>query len=935
MHMFVKNKFVPFVLALAFFLLALTAASAQAGGEITGIVTDPKGGVVVGAAVTASDPVGGQSYTATTDGQGRYKIEGLPAGTYTVTVLAEGFKDTRQENVKVVEGKSALLSVKLELAPLAGESVTVNASGTKANTDPVYQQVRQMASGAADFAGDYATVTNLALKREAATFTLKSGEVYFLKPVEGRITGAVFIGEGEMTLTPPTDVEKQSLAIFVDQPTLTEQFTALVMRFSDHTFDEVKASPTARMATGGAQAERARGLFRDNQTLMRKELRSNTDLRTLTDLYSTAGQRPGYFSVFINGRRFNKLIYEVDPLGLPYVSPEQVALVSHGTTDGGIWTAFYMADEYRKRTANSNYDRRLIDITRHEIDAALKGTRLIVTDRMTFRARESGARVLPFDLYPGLRVSHVQDEQGNELNFIQESKNADGDFGIILPQSTQAAKTYKLTVQYEGDGAVRDFGGGNFALITRSNWYPSTSGTQFGDRATFDITFRYPKGNVFVATGELVAPETEEGDVKVAHWTSGTTELAVAGFNYGKFTKKEEADKDSGYNVEFYANKSAAPQVKDRQTRDQMAEMATGQSMEQLTGGEVLSSGTGATTGSADEALTVTKNSMRVYNAFFGRLPYTRVALTQQPAANFGQSWPTLVYMPFTAFMDPTQRLRYYNSSQAAADTFWAYVGPHELAHQWWGHILGWTSYHDQWMSEGFAEFSASLYVQFIVRDPAKFHNFWEDQRKLIVEASPATKGRKPYTVGPVTQGYRLNSGKTGGVARYMIYPKGAFILHMLRQLMYDKKTGDARFQAMMQDFVKTYFNKDVSTEDFKRIVDKHTIPEADLDENHRMDWFFNQWVYGTEIPSYHFEYQLNGNGFSGRITQSGVSDKFKMRVPIYVDYGKGWLRLGSVTLNGNSSFDIPATQLPQTPKRVAIAALDDVLAVQTDNVKK
>ena len=201
------------------------------------------------------------------------------------------------------------------------------------------------------------------------------------------------------------------------------------------------------------------------------------------------------------------------------------------------------------------------------------------------------------------------------------------------------------------------------------------------------------------------------------------------------------------------------------------------------------------TTGMADAALADAQNASRIYNMYFGKLPYTRLAMTQQPAANFGQAWPTLVYMPYLAFIDTTQRAQLLGT-RGGTDTFWRYVAPHEIAHQWWGHIIGWDSYHDQWMSEGFAEFSASLYVQFI-RGNDKFIDFWEDLRKQIVEASPATKDRKPYTIGPVTQGYRLNNGKTGGAARFLIYPKGAYILHMLRMMMYaQNKGGDARFQA-------------------------------------------------------------------------------------------------------------------------------------------
>jgi hypothetical protein len=405
-----------------------------------------------------------------------------------------------------------------------------------------------------------------------------------------------------------------------------------------------------------------------------------------------------------------------------------------------------------------------------------------------------------------------------------------------------------------------------------------------------------------------------------------TTELAVAGFNYGKFKKKEIADQDSGYNIEFYANEDVPDELRQIQQDIERAETAGIQTMTTL--------GSISTTKMADSALADAQNAARIYNLFFGKLPYTRIAMTQQPAGFFGQAWPTLVFMPYTAFIDSTQRTQLMGL-RGGTNNFWRYVAPHEIAHQWWGHVVGWDSYHDQWMSEGFAEFSASLYVQYVRKDVAKFIDFWENQRKLIVEASPATKGRKPYTVGPVTQGYRLNSGKTGGVARYLIYPKGAYILHMLRMMMFDPaKTGDARFQDMMKDFIKTNFNQDVSTEDFKKAVEKHMTREMDVARNGRMDWFFNEWVYGTEVPSYRFDYQIGSDGtLKGQLTQSGVSNNFVMRVPVYLDYGKGWTKLGSATIVGNSSVDLNV-KLPSAPKRAAIAALNDVLAASIQNGK-
>ncbi len=915
-----RNLITPIIL-LALLTIPLLVVYA-AGGSIEGKVVDPKGAAITGATVTVTDDLNNQTFTAVTDAKGHYKIDSLPPSTYTVVISAAGFGDGRKEAVKVSEAATVPLDFKLEVAAVEA-TVSVTAGQLKPNTDPIYQSLRQQTRTDLDFVS-YATVSNLVLKREGATFTLKSGEIYFLAPVLGRYTGGVFIGDGEFNIQPPTENEKNSLKIFTNEPSLTEQFSSLVLRFTDKTFDEIKNNPSAKLGSNGPQAGRARDMFRENQTLLRTRLRENSELRILADLY--APQRPGFFTAFINGRRFSKLVYLFNPLGIPEVSPEEVLLFSYGDTDGGFWTAFHRIDEYKNGTASSAEDHRIVDLTRHEIDATIKGAHLTATDTATFRNLLPGTRVVLLSLYRTLRVSRVQDEQGRDLNFVQEGKDEDADFGIIMPQALEAGKTYKITVQYEGNDALRDSGGGNFILVPRSTWYPNNGGTQFGDRAIFDMTFHFPKGNTLVATGALVGPENRDGDQAIAKWSSGTTELAVAGFNYGKFKKKELADKGTGYNLEFYANEELPDEMKAIQHDVERAEAEGLQTYTTL--------GAMSTTSIANGALADAQNATRIYTAFFGKLPYTRIAMTQQPAGFFGQAWPTLVFMPYIAFLDTTQRAQLLGT-RFGTDNFWHYVAPHEIAHQWWGHTVGWDSYHDQWMSEGFAEFSASLYVQFVRKDQAKFIEFWEDQRKLIVDPSPATKDRRPYTVGPVTQGYRLNNGKTGSVARALIYPKGAYILHMIRMMMYDKQTGDSQFQKMMKDFIQTNYNKDISTEDFKAIVEKHITKDMDIAGNGRMDWFFNEWVYGTEMPSYRFDYKVSGDGtVSGRITQSGVSDNFAMLVPVYADFGKGWNKLGMATMIGNSSVDVADIKLPAVPKRVAICALNDVLAASIQNGK-
>jgi aminopeptidase N len=155
--------------------------------------------------------------------------------------------------------------------------------------------------------------------------------------------------------------------------------------------------------------------------------------------------------------------------------------------------------------------------------------------------------------------------------------------------------------------------------------------------------------------------------------------------------------------------------------------------------------------------------------------------------------------------------------------------------------------------------------------------------------------------------------------------------------MMWTPKEGDDRFRATMHDFLASYSLQAATTEDFKAIVEKHMSPQMDLEGNHKMDWFFNQYVYGTELPAYHFENQVtqNSDGTSAvhvKLTQSGVSPNFRMPVPLYLEFADGKvMRLGSVTITGSKTID-RTVQLPKMPapvKRASINYYYDVLAIE------
>ena len=179
--------------------------------------------------------------------------------------------------------------------------------------------------------------------------------------------------------------------------------------------------------------------------------------------------------------------------------------------------------------------------------------------------------------------------------------------------------------------------------------------------------------------------------------------------------------------------------------------------------------------------------------------------------------------------------------------------------------------------------------------------------------------------------GFRLNSEKNPGAYNKLVYPKGGYILHMLRSLMWDQQTGDDRFIAMMREFVQTNLYKSASTASFQAMVEKHMTPAMNLGGNRKMDWFFQQWAFGTDVLHYKLEYDVvPGQGqnvqLKATITQSGVGEGFRMAVPIYADFDGPQVRLGTAPLVGNTSLkiDIP---LPKKPRKVMINANFDVLA--------
>jgi hypothetical protein len=789
-------------------------------------------------------------------------------------------------NAVVSGGQAFAIVAPLAVAVvLAGVARSQNAAPAP-NSDPTYQALRNLTLG-----GEAVSVSNFDLKRDAGTFHLHSGTVCFTAPVNGKVTGAVFMGDGNFVLEPPAETEKRSLKLLTKEDEFSERFEHLVLRFTDSTYEEIKKAGGA----GGSGCDA--GLLKDSQHTMRHKLKQNLEVRLLEDVLSP--EPGGYFLAFIHGKHYNSQeLYEIDP----HDAGDQVHFSTYDERKSGEWASFPMS-------AKGGAEQ-LIGIEHQQLDTTLeKSANLIGTAKTTFTARRNGLKVVPLDLFRTLRVRKVTAEDGTALSFIQEDKNDDPQFAVILPKVLSAGENYTITTEYEGKEAVINEGEGNYYPVARENWYPNNPSGGLGEYAIYDMTFRIPKGMQIAATGAKLSDHNDGGQ-NVSVWKSEARQT-VAGFNFGRFRVEEARLSSPEYQVQSYANEEPPDWAR------------------LLQGG---TRGNLSTISLNKNALAEGEMAVQVYTDYFGPSLFKHLQLTQQTACNYGQSWPELVWLPICYYYDVT--LRHQLGIDWGDRGYWKVVTPHEVAHQWWGHTVGFSSYRDQWMSEGFADMSASLYLMMVEKDLKKFIKFWNDERELLLERD--AQGFRAIDAGPLTMGYRTSTTRTGmDTYRRLIYPKGAYVLHMIRMMMYDQQTGDQRFKETMQDFVQTYSGKSATTEDFKAMIEKHMTRQMNLEGNHKMDWFFNEYVYGTQLPTYKSDSTVDvgadGNAVLNlKVAQSGVDDKFRMLVPIYLEMADGSVAsLGRATLVGNSSIDqkVPLKGLKNQPRRVILNYYDDVLA--------
>ena len=791
----------------------------------------------------------------------------------------------------------------------------------------VYQQLSSLQGS-----GQGATAENAEWKRDAATFTFVAGRFGFAQPVAGRVLAAVFEGRGRIVIKPPTETGQHQLARFTKAPQLADEFKQAVFFFTDDSWTELQH---LLRVSGGASANAATQVLSAAQRKYAErfnnwwENRYNPTLRNLAarmlaDLTDPSSR--GFFLADFKAEHAGSLLYHIswnrDPLLHSDIgNDEEVQLIHYDLRNYSEWWAgFHLADEYQ--TTPQPEHLKLLAHCRNEKIAAKIDNSNHLSAKATLEYEVNGAspRLLPLQLRGVLRISAVTDGSGRKLAFIQEGRNLDNDPWVLLPEPAAADKTYVLNIEYAEDSTresrvIFQRGSGLYYVTARESWFPSFG--VFVDRTLFTLHFLSPKKYKLVATGRLVSSE-KQSDALATAWETDAP-VSVVGFNYGDFVEKTHHD--PRLTVTAYAGRDIPDELSGLQTALDMSDFARGPGALGTTAAQLgITTGGFNTSRNAEYAAAVSFQALKLFEYYYGPLPSKTISVTEQPIRGYGQSWPTLIFLPYDSLLDATTRNQLHLQDSAEAREFFNIVAVHEMAHQWWGHQVGWKTYHDEWLSEGLAEFSASLYVRKF--EPQKIRSFWDLKRKWLLDKD--TAGHRPVEVGPLWLSLQLPSYLENELYIVLVYYKGAYLMEMLRTLMEDPRSQepDQRFIETMRDFQTTYASKTASTEDFRRMVEKHA--------GQSMEWFFNQWVYGRDIPHYDFRYNLTDTGGGKTILevslrQSEVPEQFKMRLPVYGYISGQPRRLGFLAVQGSNEVhgQIP---LPFRPQKVTLDEFHSIL---------
>lgn len=692
--------------------------------------------------------------------------------------------------------------------------------------------------------GRAVSLKNLKLAAGLGTLQL-DGTLFPTSEVGGKVVEMVFLGKGRITLEPPNAIEAGQIELFTGQSRLDTEFGEAVLVVG------LDAAVSAMLRRPAAQPDaetlrKAEALYQEWRKRREREV-LGVERSLLADGLREPGSE-GYFAAWFRAGGGageagstvpGEFVYVVEP-----ASREQVTLgrfVPLDTTekqkrrilkeigreqrkgrligleldDLGQWDTWLSASlqdgQGRPRPGSPAFEPK-----KYTLDIALDGSmHLKGSARIDLDPVIPGSRVVLVRV-PDLQVTRVTDGSGAALYHQVKS----GELAVVLPQAVNQGETQgetpAIVVHYQSNPIEKDFN--VYRLLDTQNWYP-----QLGEinRATYDVTFHWPKNLDLMAGGRRV----DGGESGGTRWERRTLDAAALAYSFELGNFDVQTVKAGHVEIRFA--------------------FGSGSSM------------TGR--GTRESVVQAVKDSLLYFEETFGPYPFDELTVTTA-RRGFSQSLPGFMTLSDYLLNDAGM----WNRMLGLEDR--RLVIAHEMAHQWWGDHVGWTSYRDQWMSEALASYAALLYGRARLKELSGV-DLTEGWYGSVTAALP--DGSPIESVGPIVLGWRLVSSRASGAYQPIVYMKGAVVMDMLARSL-----GEDIFPKVLKQVVKVAGGKSISTEDLFSMIE--TVTSADLDP------FAEQYVYGTGLPEvlYDSKIEKKGTGWVVKLTaRQHTPHRFRYRV--------------------------------------------------------
>jgi hypothetical protein len=752
-------------------------------------------------------------------------------------------------------------------------------------------------------------VAGLKIQRDGLQLDLASGHLWLSKPLEGRITGAYFIGDGTATITANGLVGRNMLRATlsgknagVPFPGQLPQASILRPAIGEKAFDrlevkieqahfrfsdglETELLPLLKEGTGGEVAA-AEAEFDDRNGKLYYLDEGTLELDLI--LQQTNGLEE--FGFFVAEMKVgNEWILYANRGSLP----QEIWVGTHPGI-GGVqqrlftWTAFDRKEDYdqggRWDTDILLDQKDLLDITNNVMRVDIPNTLAFRIDaRISFTPLVETLTVARFDLinnygYPWyeagghpVRVESVTDEAGTELPFIHKRDQ----ILVRLTQPLELGEEKTLRFVAEEETIIQN-DPESWNIVNTYAWFPQHGFS--GGLYPTDWTISIKKPLSVIASGKLTETR-EEGGQTITRWVM-EKEVKSPSLVFGRYQALEDVYESIADGRKITVGVHAHPSGELRGTTKSKSVM--------------------------EEVKTI----LKLYEELFSPFLYDRLDVTQMSVGfPYSQAPPGILFLTGEAFL-PTGLVAASTSGRAPAP-YYHDLFAHELGHQWWGHNLVWGRFEDQWLSEAFTEYASGLYA-LQLSGQQKFMDKLKEWRDKARDAEgsgfPIAAGNMVTAKDPSVQSKYRNG---------LIYEKGAYVVHMLRMTL-----GHDKFIEAMKKLNTDYAGQMIATRDVEQVVEEVA--------GGSMDWFFNQWFYGTGIPSFRFSYTTrkaeDGSGFilTGKIVQDEELGVKQVLMPVFYDLG------GKEPAVKNVVVQKPMTEfqakLPSQPKRVWLDEFRSVL---------